>query len=111
MKSVIITGGAGFIGSHTADRFVAEGWQVHVVDNLASGKRNQVPAAAEFHELDIRSAEAADLIASVQADVLVHLAAQMDVRKSVADPIFDADTNVIGSLNLIEAVRLRSPST
>jgi UDP-glucose 4-epimerase len=111
MKRTIITGGAGFIGSHTADRFVAEGWDVHVVDNLSSGKRQQVPGEATFHEIDIRSRDAAELVAQLKPDVLVHLAAQMDVRKSVADPAFDADANIMGSLNLLEAVRRESPET
>ncbi len=111
MKTTIITGGAGFIGSHTADRFLAEGWDVHIVDNLVTGKPHQVPARAHFHEIDIRSPEAAELVRQVRPDVLVHLAAQMDVRKSVADPVFDADTNIIGSLNLFEAVRADSPDT
>jgi UDP-glucose 4-epimerase len=111
MKTTIITGGAGFIGSHTADRFLAEGWTVHVMDNLVTGKRHQVPPGAEFHEVDIRSAEAAALVARIKPNVLVHLAAQMDVRKSVSDPMFDADTNIIGSLRLLEAVREQSPST
>ena len=111
MSTVIVTGGAGFIGSHTVDRFLAEGWTVHVVDNLVTGKRQQVPKSVEFHELDIRGSDAAQLVSRLKPDVLVHLAAQMDVRKSVADPVFDADTNVIGSLNLIEAVRRASPET
>src|SRR5205809_550514 len=111
MKTTIITGGAGFIGSHTADRFIAEGWSVHVIDNLITGKRDQLSPGAEFHELDIRSEEAAQLVARIKPAVLVHLAAQMDVRKSVADPVFDAETNIVGSLRLLEAVRLHSPST
>ncbi len=111
MKTTIITGGAGFIGSHTGDRFIAEGWKVHVIDNLITGKRDQLPRGAEFHEMDIRSEEASQLVAQLKPDVLVHLAAQMDVRKSVADPVFDAETNIIGSLRLLEAVRLHSPST
>ena len=111
MKKVLITGGAGFIGSHVADRFLAEGWEVHVIDNLYNGRRQNVPAEATFHELDIRDAAAADLIRSLTPDVLIHLAAQMDVRKSVADPEFDAHVNVLGSIKLLEAVRQHSPST
>jgi UDP-glucose 4-epimerase len=111
MKKVLITGGAGFIGSHVADRFLAEGWEVHVIDNLYNGKRENVPAGAGFHELDIRDAAAAELVRSLKPDVLVHLAAQMDVRKSVADPAFDAQVNVLGSINLLEAVRQHTPST
>ncbi|MDQ2666850.1 MAG: GDP-mannose 4,6-dehydratase [Gemmatimonadota bacterium] len=111
MKKVLITGGAGFIGSHVADRFLAEGWEVHVIDNLYNGRRQNVPDGAAFHELDIRDAAAADLVRTLTPDVLVHLAAQMDVRKSVADPSFDAQVNVLGSINLLEAVRQHSPST
>jgi UDP-glucose 4-epimerase len=111
MPTALITGGAGFIGSHVAERFLAEGWSVHIVDNLVTGKRENIPAAATFHELDIRSSEAAKLVTSLTPDVLLHLAAQMDVRRSVADPVFDAETNVVGSLNLLEAVRATSPKT
>ncbi len=111
MTTVLITGGAGFIGSHVAERFLGEGWEVHVLDNLITGKRDNLPDAVTFHELDIRDAAAAALVASLRPDVLVHLAAQMDVRKSVAEPVFDAETNVVGSLNLLEAVRHNSPGT
>jgi UDP-glucose 4-epimerase len=104
-KRVLITGGAGFIGSHVADLFLREGGDVHIVDNLVTGKQRNVPKGTTFHELDIGSEEAARLVRDESFDVLVHLAAQMDVRKSVADPVFDATTNVIGTLNLLEAVR------
>jgi UDP-glucose 4-epimerase len=111
MPTILITGGAGFIGSHVAERFLSAGWSVHIVDNLVTGKRENVPAAATFHQLDIRSNEAAALVASLKPRALVHLAAQMDVRRSVSDPVFDAETNVVGSLNLLEAVRAGSPKT
>ena len=111
MPAALITGGAGFIGSHVAERFLAEGWTVHVLDDFSSGKRENLPARAAVHELDIRSAEAAALVASLRPTVLVHLAAQMDVRKSVADPVFDASVNIVGTLNLAEAVRHHSPQT
>ncbi len=111
MPTVLITGGAGFIGSHVAERFLAEGWTVHILDNLITGKRENIPATAIFHELDIRSKEAASLVGTLKPQALVHLAAQMDVRRSVADPVFDAQTNVVGSLNLLEAVRAASPKT
>ncbi len=105
IETVCITGGAGFIGSHLADAFVKEGCRVLVIDDLSGGRRDNLPAAAELHVLDIRSREAAELVASAGVDLLVHHAAQMDVRRSVADPVFDADVNVVGSLNLFEAAR------
>ncbi|PYP75165.1 MAG: UDP-glucose 4-epimerase [Gemmatimonadetes bacterium] len=111
MPTVIVTGGAGFIGSHLAERFLREGWAVHIIDNLATGKRENIPANATFHELDIRDPKAAELVASLKPDVLTHLAAQMDVRRSVEDPMYDASVNVLGSLNLLEAVRKQSPAT
>jgi len=103
MTRVVVTGGAGFIGSHVADRLVAAGWEVAVLDNLSSGRREQVPAAAQFLELDINSREASEFIRSWRPRVLIHHAAQMSVRLSVADPLFDARENILGSLNLFEA--------
>jgi UDP-glucose 4-epimerase len=102
-KKILITGGAGFIGSTIADRFVAAGWEVAVVDDLSSGKREQVPAAARFYPCDVRSAAAAEAIEKEQPDVLCHHAAQIDVRRSMSDPRFDADVNVGGLLNLMQA--------
>jgi UDP-glucose 4-epimerase len=107
-QRVLVTGGAGFIGSHVCEYFLERGWRVDIIDDLSSGKRENVPAAATFHELDIRSPEAARIIKTGGFDVLVHLAAQMDVRKSVADPAFDASVNIVGMLNLVEAVRASS---
>jgi UDP-glucose 4-epimerase len=104
-ETVLITGGAGFIGSHLADAFGARGARVVVVDDLSSGRRDQVPAEAELHVLDVGSAEAAALVAAVRPDLLVHQAAQIDVGRSVADPVRDAEVNVVGTLNLLEAAR------
>ena len=102
-NTVLVTGGAGFIGSHIADALVAAGRRVLVVDDLSGGIRENVPADAEFHQLDIRSPEAAELIESERVGTLVHEAAQMDVRRSTEDPAFDADVNVLGTLNLLSA--------
>ena len=104
-KTVIVTGGAGFIGSHLADAFIAEGWQTHVLDDMSGGRLENIPEAATLHKLDIRSTEAHQLILDLKPQVLVHQAAQMDVRRSVADPGFDADVNIRGTLNLLEACR------
>src|SRR3954467_4445089 len=103
--TVCVTGGAGFIGSHVAEAFLAQGRRVLIIDNLSGGRRENVPAGAELHVLDIRSKEAADLVRESGIEILVHHAAQMDVRRSVEDPVFDADVNIKGSLNLAEAAR------
>jgi UDP-glucose 4-epimerase len=104
-RTVCITGGAGFIGSHVADGFLAAGDRVLILDDLSGGKRENVPAGAELHVLDIRSSEAARRVAEAGVDLLIHHAAQMDVRRSVENPIFDADVNILGTLNLLEACR------
>lgn len=105
MSRVLVTGGAGFIGSHVADVFIGNGWDVTIVDDLSSGKRENIPEKAGFHEIGVNSREFSSLVSSGQFDVVVHLAAQMDVRKSVADPVADANTNILGALNLMEALR------
>ncbi|HVS00645.1 MAG TPA: NAD-dependent epimerase/dehydratase family protein [Thermoanaerobaculia bacterium] len=103
--TVCVTGGAGFIGSHVAEASVSAGHRVLILDNLSGGREENVPPGAELHVLDIRSPEAAALVLEQGVDVLIHHAAQMDVRRSVEDPVFDADVNVLGSLNLFEAAR------
>lgn len=106
MGSVIcVTGGAGFIGSHVADGLVAAGHRVLIVDDLSSGRKENVPDGARLEVLDVRSPEAARLLVDEGVEVLVHHAAQMDVRRSVADPRFDADVNLGGLLNLLEGGR------
>ena len=110
-RTALVTGGAGFIGSHVADLLAAEGYEVTVLDNLTSGKREQVPKSATFIESDITSPQAAALVRDSGFDVICHLAAQIDVRKSVADPAADSRLNIGGTLNLLEAVRQGSPRT
>lgn len=102
-KHVVVTGGAGFIGSNIADAYIERGWRVTIIDNLSSGDRRNIHPGAAFHQLDIRDAAAADLIRALKPDVINHHAAQMDVRKSVEDPAADADVNVVGSLRILEA--------
>jgi UDP-glucose 4-epimerase len=102
-KRLLVTGGAGFIGSQVADAFLAAGFQVAVVDNLSTGRRENVPAAALFLPLDIKSRETYDFICRWQPHIVVHHAAQMSVRISVGDPMLDAQENILGSLNLFEA--------
>jgi UDP-glucose 4-epimerase len=102
-KRILVTGGAGFIASHVADRLVAAGHEVVVVDNLSTGKREYVPDAAQFYPYDIKAAEAADLIRHWRPQVIVHHAAQMSVQVSVSDPVLDAQENILGSLNLFQA--------
>ncbi len=101
----IVTGGAGFIGSHVADALVAREAEVHVVDNLATGSRANVPAAAELHELDIRDEALEELASRLRPDVVFHLAAQADVGTSVEKPVFDAEVNVVGTVRVLEAAR------
>ncbi|HEX8832258.1 MAG TPA: NAD-dependent epimerase/dehydratase family protein, partial [Longimicrobium sp.] len=100
---VLVTGGAGFIGSHVAGAYLRAGYEVVVLDSLVHGRREQVPEGAEFVHADIRSAEAARLIRSRGFDVISHHAAQVSVSRSVADPRFDASVNVDGLLNLLGA--------
>ncbi|MGQ0764108.1 MAG: NAD-dependent epimerase/dehydratase family protein [Gemmatimonadota bacterium] len=104
-RRALVTGGAGFIGSHVAEALLEHGYTVEVLDNLSSGRRENLPAGAALHEGDITSTDAARLVREGGFDVICHLAAQIDVRKSVADPAFDAGVNIGGSLNLLEAVR------
>jgi UDP-glucose 4-epimerase len=103
MARILVTGGAGFIGSNVADSLVAAGHEVAVVDNLSTGRREFVPVQAQFFHYDINSPEAAELIRSFRPEALVHHAAQMNVRFSVADPVADARENILGSLNLLQA--------
>ncbi|MEP6590082.1 MAG: NAD-dependent epimerase/dehydratase family protein [Gemmatimonadota bacterium] len=102
--SVLITGGAGFIGSHIAEAYLAAGWSVTCLDDLSRGKRSQVPATASFVEADVRSPAAFEAVASGGFDVVVHQAAQIDVRISVQEPSLDASINLVGFANILSAV-------
>jgi UDP-glucose 4-epimerase len=99
---ILITGGAGFIGSHIADAYVTEGHEVHIVDDFSTGRDANVNPRAIVHRLDIADPAVVELIGDVKPDVLNHHAAQMDVRRSVADPAFDARVNIIGFINLLQ---------
>jgi UDP-glucose 4-epimerase len=103
--SVLVTGGAGFIGSHVVRAFIARGSAVTVLDDLSSGKLANLPEGVTFVQDDIRSPSAARIVKDGGFDVICHLAAQIDVRKSVEDPAYDVAVNVGGSLNLLEAMR------
>jgi UDP-glucose 4-epimerase len=106
---ILVTGGAGFIGSHTVDALVAAGGhEVSVLDDLCAGQRERLNPGARFYHADIRNADEVRMIVDqATPEVIVHLAAQMDVRRSVADPAFDAEVNLIGFINLMEAARLK----
>jgi UDP-glucose 4-epimerase len=99
---VLVTGGAGFIGSHIAEAYLADGWEVVVLDDLSRGHERNVPKAARLVRADIRSPEARKLIATGKFDAINHHAAQIDVRVSVDQPAFDAGINVVGLVNLLE---------
>lgn len=102
---IALTGGAGFIGSHLSDAFIKEGHEVVVIDNLSTGNRENLNPEAKFVEMDINDDKIHDLFAEEKFDVVCHQAAQMNVRVSVADPRFDATTNILGSLNVYEAAK------
>jgi UDP-glucose 4-epimerase len=102
----IVTGGAGFIGSHLTEALLARGDEVRVVDDLSTGKRENLAAAAvKLHELDIRAAGLAAVVAEARPEVIFHLAAQSDVGTSVAKPLLDAEINVVGTVSVLEAAR------
>ncbi|MBI3578496.1 MAG: NAD-dependent epimerase/dehydratase family protein [Ignavibacteriales bacterium] len=103
--NILVTGGAGFIGSHIVDAYINDGHTVIVVDDLSSGFKENVNPRAEFYKLDIRSEELQKIFDKHNIEIVNHHAAQMDVRKSVADPKYDASLNIIGGLNVFETAR------
>ncbi|MGC8594696.1 MAG: NAD-dependent epimerase/dehydratase family protein [Candidatus Kryptoniota bacterium] len=99
---ILVTGGAGFIGSNIVDALISNGHEVSVVDDLSSGSIENLNPLAKFYQLDVRDQSVEKIFKENQFDIVNHHAAQMDVRKSVADPIFDASVNIVGSLNLLQ---------
>ncbi len=99
---ILVTGGAGFIGSNIVDAYTGKGHEVFVLDDLSSGSLDNLSSKAKFFQMDIRDPQVEKIFQENKFDVVNHLAAQMDVRHSVADPIFDAGVNIIGTLNLLE---------
>jgi UDP-glucose 4-epimerase len=99
---ILVTGGAGFIGSHLVDAYIDAGYEVLVIDNLSTGSRQNLNPRAKFFELDIRDKEVADIFATERPDIVNHHAAQISVTVSTRKPIFDADINILGTLNILE---------
>lgn len=100
--NILVTGGAGFIGSHIVDNYINLGYKVTIIDNLSTGKKENINPKANFVNLDIKDEKISEVFASKKFDIVSHQAAQMDVRVSVNDPKFDAENNILGSLNLYE---------
>ena len=101
-RTILVTGGAGFIGSHIVDAYIAKGHTVIVADDLSSGNPDFINEEALFYELDVRSPQMENIFEEHTIDVVNHHASQIDVRKSVEDPLFDADVNIKGAVNLLE---------
>jgi len=106
MSKILVTGGAGFIGSTLVDKLIAAGEEVVVIDNLSSGKREYLNPAAKFYEIDICSPEIAPIFKSEKFDFVYHLAAQIEVPKSMADPVNDNQINLLGGFNILNNCRL-----
>jgi len=99
---ILVTGGAGFIASHIVDAYINEGHRVCVIDNLSTGKESNINKQSDFYQLDVRSKQIEDVFRNFKPEIVNHHAAQIDVRKSVEDPITDADINVLGTVNLLQ---------
>ncbi len=105
MAKILVTGGAGFIGSHVVDLFLEKGFEVVILDDLSTGRASNLNPQAKFYKMDIRDPKVRDIFEAERPDFVSHHAAQMDVRRSVAQPLFDADVNILGSINLIECAK------
>jgi UDP-glucose 4-epimerase len=103
---VLVTGGAGFIGSHVADRLHADGHEVLVVDNLSTGRRQNLASDIELRVLDIREPALDACLADFRPELVIHLAAQVNARRSTTEPLLDAEINILGSLRLLESARV-----
>lgn len=106
---IVVTGGAGFIGSHIVDAYVADGHDVTVIDNLSTGKESNLNEKADFIATDVSTPEVIAILKKIKPDVINHHAAQIDVRRSVADPHFDMTVNIGGIVNIIEAAKETKP--
>ena len=105
-KKVLVTGGAGFVGSHVVDRLVEKGYVVVVVDNFCTGKRENLNSKAEVYEVDIVDSGSVERVFEKESpNIVIHAAAQVMLRKSLQEPEFDARSNIIGTLNVLEACR------
>jgi len=105
MAKILVTGGAGFIGSHVVDQFLDLGFEVVILDDLSTGRASNLNPSARFYQMDIRDPKVRDVFEAEKPDFISHHAAQIDVRRSVAQPLFDADVNILGSINLIECAK------
>jgi UDP-glucose 4-epimerase len=105
MPKILVTGGAGFIGSHVVEQFIGRGFEVVILDDLSTGRASNLNPAARFYQMDIRDPKIREVFEAEKPDFISHHAAQMDVRRSVAQPLFDADVNILGSINVIECAR------
>ncbi|NMC64203.1 MAG: NAD-dependent epimerase/dehydratase family protein [SAR324 cluster bacterium] len=101
MATALVTGGAGFIGSHVCEILLSQGYEVHVLDNLSSGRKENLTSQVLLHEFDIRSKEVEKVVRKIKPNLVVHLAAQISVRTSMEDPVLDVDINVRGLVNLL----------
>lgn len=101
----IVTGGAGFIGSHLVDKLLEQGYKVTIIDNLSTGRKENINPKADFYNINIQDSKMSNIFNKVKPDIVFHYAAQIDVRKSVDDPIESAKTNILGSLNILENCR------